>query len=201
MPDEKDVNSPDNYNNISDALDSAMKQGADIINMSLSLNTDKAGASVEWQRSLERLKNKIKEVIEANIIVVAAAGDKADLKDGNLFFPAIEEGIISVAAISLGYLDRNPVVNRKLNIVSPYNNYVSTYKEPSFYESLWGCSMSCAFIIGIVALLISKNRTDIKQKFSKPEMLSTLSEYDLPLDKLNYSDVNNFYYHLLNFRA
>jgi subtilisin family serine protease len=199
LPDEKDVNSPDNYNNINDALNAAINQGADVINMSFSLNTESADASAEWQKSLQQLKNKIKEITASNIIVVAAAGDKADLKEGNLFFPASEEGVISVATVSRGYFERNPIVNPNLNIVSPFTNYVSTYTSPSCYESLWGCSMSCAFISGIVALLISKNRIDANQRFSKSEILSMLSEYDLPLDKMNYEDANNFCYHLLNF--
>ena len=52
-----------------------------------------------------------------NILLIAAAGDKADLKEGRLFFPASEKGVLSVAAINEGYLDRHNDVSASLNIV------------------------------------------------------------------------------------
>jgi minor extracellular protease Epr len=191
--DEKDGTS-ENYQRFIQALEMAKQANVDIINMSFSLSL---GDSPDETKKLltEELRTKIKEITSENIAIVAAAGDKADLKNGNLFFPAVCDEVISVAAINQGYFDRNPIVHKNLNFVAPYLNYYSTFKEPQFYEFESGCSMSTAFISGILGLVIAANRKN-KEKFSKSQLLSFMGQHSINLDQIDYNDNSKFSYNL-----
>ena len=197
LPDANDdTGGSEDYQNIIDGMDTAVNKGADIINLSLSLQAGKDDMENE-RLKINGLIKKIQEITDRKIIIIAAAGDNANLKDKKLFFPALCDGVISVASINEGYFVRNPDFSEKLNIIGPNVNYTSTFKAPVYYERFGGCSMTTAFITGIVALAISANRIN-GERFSKPEILSMLDKYSLKLDMINYNDSNNFYYHILN---
>ena len=187
----------ENYQHIIDALEIAKNQGADVINMSLSL---RLGLTDDESKKLkvDEVRKKIQELANENIIVVAAGGDKGDLKEGKLFFPAECHEVISVAAITHGHFERNPVVSKELNIVGPFIDYLSAFKGPVFYERKGGCSMTTAFISGILALAISANRANINQRFNKSELLAMLKQHSLSLDDIEYKNASSFCYHLLN---
>ena len=198
LGDEKDIADPDNFNNIIDALDVAVSSGADIVNMSFSLQTNRDNPTQEWKDSLEALKNKIAALSAMNILLIAAAGDKADLKEGRLFFPASEKGVLSVAAINEGYLDRHNDVSASLNIVGPFVNYFSTYIPPKFYEALPGCSMCTAFLSGIVALCISVRKMNGATSTSRAELLNLLNSCSIQPASFDYRNSDEFYFNLLN---
>lgn len=187
----------DNYQHYIDALKMARAKGADIINISLSIRLGNDD-DVTKRLKIQELKDIIKELTDTGIAIVGAAGDKADLKTGKMFFPAECKEVISVAAINEDYFTRYPIVSKDLNLVGPFANYYSTYKEPKYYGSFSGCSMVTAFISGILALAISANRSNRDQRFSKSQLLGMLSNHSLALNQLKYSDNSSFSYHLLN---
>jgi subtilisin family serine protease len=198
LPDSKDGDLKD-YQCILDALNFAVLKGADVINLSLSLNLAISPGSVSAdQLMITALRNKITEIGKKNIIMVAAAGDNADLRNGKLFFPAECPEIISVASIKEGYIKANPDYSRSLNVVGPTINYLSTYIPPSNYEKCAGCSMTSAFISGIVALAIAANRKKGVPRLSKKEVLLQLGAFSLNVEDINYFDEKNFYYSILN---
>ncbi|MFZ4522109.1 MAG: S8 family peptidase [Bacteroidales bacterium] len=199
LPDSKDGDDFENYQPIIDALDYAVEKGADIINMSLSLAVSPAEEADPGDRmKIKALRNKIKEIGEKNIIIVAAGGDNGDLRNSKLFFPADCPEIISVASVSAGYFARNPVYSKRLDVVGPTINYLSTFKSPLFYERAGGCSMTTAFISGIIALAISSGRTKPTERFPKNKILAMLNKCSLSLDEIDYTNDANFFFHVLN---
>ncbi len=198
LPDNKDGGDAGIYQGMLDALDFAVKNGADVINMSLSLNADTEGESAAADQAIiTALRNKIKEIGDKNIIMVAAGGDSGDLRNSKLFFPASCPEIISVASVSQGYFKRNPVYSKNLNIAGPTINYLSTFNAPLNYQQQEGCSMTTAFISGIIALAISVNRSMSAGRLSKVEMLELLNKYSMALDDIDYADDSTFCYHVL----
>jgi len=190
--------SMNNYQAVIDALDKAVSLGADIINMSFSLKTGENSIEEE-NLKVNLLKNKITEIKNLNIIMVASAGDKAELDSKQILFPAICPEIISVAAINNGYFDRHPNFNSQLNVVGPYIDYVSTYISPDYYKYLMGCSMTTAFISGIIALIISSERNKMfSNKLSPNQILSFLKDYSLTVDKLEYDKNQIFNFNINN---
>jgi subtilisin family serine protease len=197
LPDSLDGSDLDNYQNIIDALDLAVKKGADIINLSFSLKRNEVDNPNDIMK-ITALKNKIKEIGDNNIQLIAAGGDNADLKNKNLFFPADCPEVISVSSINEGYFERNPVYSQKLNIVGPTINYLSTFKAPLYYQHFGGCSMTTAFVSGILALALSYNKSQGKERFSKYEIMEILNKYSLNLKEINYSNNKSFFFHVLN---
>jgi len=187
--------SMNNYQAVIDALDKAVSLGADIINMSFSLKTGENSKEDELLR-VDILKKKIAELAEKNIIIVAAAGDNEDLdldiqNNKGIFFPAICNEIISVASISEGYFANYPNYNNNLNIIGPCINYLSTFRPPTLYKELQGCSMTTSFISGIIALLLSSKKNIIqKNTYTKSDILTLLKSHSKELNNLDYN--NNF---------
>ena len=151
-----------------------------------------------FKEQLEALKNKLAELAARNILLIAAAGDKADLKEGKLFFPASEKEVISVASINEGYLERHNDVSPALNIVAPFINYFSAYIPPKFYEVLPGCSMCTAFVTGIAALCISSRKMNGATSTSRAELLNLLNNCSIAPAAFDYRNSDEFYFNLLN---
>ena len=107
------------------ALDYAVKQGADIINLSI-------GGS-KSTRSLERA---CQEVVDAGVIIVAAAGnyekDATDFSEKNIIYPAGYDCVVGVSGVKATvdgpvFDDTYSYFNNKVNVCAPGTNIKSLY--------------------------------------------------------------------------
>jgi major intracellular serine protease len=173
---------------MADAVNKAIEFGADIINMSMSSANPSSN-----------LAAAITAAVNQNILVVASAGDNLELNLKSMYYPASRTEVISVAAITEGYFVAYPDYSPNLNIVGPDTPYLSTALMPSLYSSLPGCSMTTAFISGVLALALSFKRIQTPGfRYTKTAAMQSLQMYSQNIDQLNYNDKNNFYYNINN---
>lgn len=135
---------------ILNGLKYAINNGADIISLSFGARQD-----------LPEIRSIVREAYNANIVLVAAAGN--DKVDNSVNYPAKYEEVISVGAIdeydrvadfcSKGY---------KIDIYAPGVSITSTYFNNS-YACMSGTSFATPFISGLIALAIS-----LRRKLKKP---------------------------------
>lgn len=128
---------------ISAALRAAIKDGMDIINMSL-------GAP----KSTKVLENLCREAKDRGIIIVAASGNTGQEED---FYPATYDSCIAVGAVDksldVAYFTTH---GEQLDVVAPGARVLSTYKNNS-YSVMSGTSMAAPFVSGCLALWKQKN--------------------------------------------
>ncbi|MEU8167569.1 S8 family serine peptidase [Micromonospora sp. NPDC049004] len=123
-------------------IEFAIKSGADVISISAV-----AGASVRLQQALRAAQ-------DANIVVVAAAGNQP--ADTGVRYPATEEGVIAV-----GGVDRNgqhaavSVTGPEIDVVAPAVDIYST-SYGGKYSKGTGTSSATAIVAGAAALIRSK---------------------------------------------
>lgn len=122
------------------ALRAAIKDGMDIINMSLG---SPKGTKV--------LENLCLEAEKKGIIIISASGNTGKEQD---FYPATYESCIAVGAV-----DKNLEVayfttyGEQLDVMAPGAKILSTYKDNS-YSVMSGTSMAAPFVSGCVALMM-----------------------------------------------
>jgi len=171
-------------NDVIRAIDYAVNNGADIINLSFS------GPGYN-----EGFKEAIERAYRAGVIVVAAAGNNSADLDKDPLYPACFKGlnneniIISVSAtdtldqkISFASYGRNCV-----DISAPGISFFSTYffdkenNKNKSYSGYWsGTSMSAAVISGSLALIKNTN-----PKLNNMELLNVLFKSSDNLNSLN----------------
>ena len=139
-----DKNGRGSSSNLLKSLEYALEIKPDIVSMSL-------GSS----RSDPRIKKVIKELYNANIPVVCAAGNSGSL---GVNFPAAYEETISVGAYDkngkiAGFSSKGPEVDWAAPGVSIYSTFIN-----NSYAKLNGTSMACPFIAGVIALMLAKHR-------------------------------------------
>lgn len=127
------------------ALDYAIDQNVDIINMSLG-----GPHHPELQRLIRKAQDK-------GIIVVAAAGNSGDgLKfTPEVSFPGYYSEVVQVGAVDYqGNLARFSNTNDEVDVLAPGVQILSTYKNGQ-YAKLDGTSMASPHVAGALALMMS----------------------------------------------
>lgn len=156
----KALNNTGNGNllNICLAIDKAVEDGVNVINMSLG----GPGPSKEMEAS-------VKNAVKNGVIVCVAAGNEA--VDASKRVPAGIEECITVAAMDEA-LDRPFWTNfgPMVDIIAPGDNIYSTYIDNT-YESLGGTSMASPFVAAASALILSKD-----SGLNSDELLGLLEE-------------------------
>ncbi|WP_433539105.1 S8 family serine peptidase [Micromonospora sp. CA-249363] len=123
-------------------IEFAVANGADIISISAV-----AGASVRLQQALEA-------ALDANIVVVAAAGNWPP--DAGVRYPATEEGVIAVGGIDrAGQHAAVSVTGPEVDVVAPAVDIYST-SYGGKYSKGTGTSSATAIVAGAAALIRSK---------------------------------------------
>ena len=106
------------------ALDYAVKQGADVINL-----------SIGGDKSTRSLEHACQEAVDAGVIIVAAAGNyvnAADVSENNIIYPAGYDCVVSVSSckntINGPEFDSSySYFNNKVNVCAPGTNIKSLY--------------------------------------------------------------------------
>lgn len=136
---------------LSKAMDEAILQKVNIVNMSF--------GTTQQDKLLKRLIDK---GVEQGILFVASAGNfKAER---GLRFPASYPSVISVG----GFDERlnpypNPDITKKTSVCAPAVNIITTVPDNK-HNFLSGTSMSSAYISGILALALEKDKSINKQR-------------------------------------
>lgn len=146
-----DADGKTNLRNTISALHYAVDNGADIINYS--------GGGAEFSKEEYEV---IKEAGEKGILVVAAAGNEKQNADRYAYYPASYdlENIVSVASVTRAktLVDSSNYGIKKIDIAAPGKSIYSTLPHGA-YGYMTGTSQSTAFVSGIAALALLKNRS------------------------------------------
>jgi len=140
-----DDNGSGTWQGVADGINAAMFNGADIISMSLG---GSGTASV--------ITSAIVNAYNTGVVVICAAGNSGNT--GQIDYPGRYSETISVGA-----LDENNIrasfssTGSNLDFMAPGVSILSTVPGDG-YQYMSGSSMSCPWLAGIVALMISKHR-------------------------------------------
>ena len=166
---------------VTDAINYAISQGVDIINMSLgSINRD------------DNMYMAIKKAVNKNIMVVCACGNNGDnnINTDELNYPASYNECISVGSISYSRkYSRFSASNKEVDLATfgeglNGRGVLSTYPN-GLYKENKGTSFSAPFVSGALALLKNWFRDEFKREPSESEMYSQLIKrtYDIGIDR------------------
>ncbi|MFS0576606.1 S8 family peptidase [Sporosarcina sp. 179-K 3D1 HS] len=123
------------------AIDYAVSQDVDIINLSLGGN------------QFSRLENEaIQRAVDAGITVIAAAGNDA-LVGNPVMYPAAYDHVISVGAINSSNVKANfSTYNQQVDLVAPGQQILSTFPNQT-YRYMDGTSFAAPIVSGTVAMM------------------------------------------------
>lgn len=134
-----------NYSNIIEGIYWAIDNDIDIINMSL--------GGTEYSQALEEA---IQLAVDADILIVAAAGNRGPSND-TITYPAKYTKVIAVGAIDENYkLASFTSRGAELDVVAPGVNILSLYKNND-YSYMSGTSMSAPYVTAAIAVLKGTN--------------------------------------------
>jgi subtilisin family serine protease len=135
--------------NLIKGINYAISIDVDVINMSLGF-----GSATEAQ--LLPLHAVIIDAVEANITVVAAAGNDPAIQTS---LPGRYPEVLSVAAIDKNYTLAYFNSTGKIDFTAPGVSIYSTYKKS--YATLSGTSMASPHVAGAVALILDRPESDL----------------------------------------
>lgn len=142
-------NGSGDFKSVIHALKSALTLDVDIISMSL-------GGTQE----IEEFQDVINELTEANKTVICAAGNSGER---GVSYPAKYKNTIAISAhdeqTNIAYFSSK---GEEVDFAAPGVKITSTYLNQS-YAKLSGTSMACPFIVGLVALMLSKHKKQESQ--------------------------------------
>lgn len=165
-----------NLENVVNAINYAIDQKVNIINLSLGCKVD-----------IPELHSAIKRAVNNNVMVCCAIGNEGDngANTNEIDYPAYYPEVISVGAIDNSRLSATfSNSNIFCDCVAPGVNVISTHLNNG-YVGLDGTSMSTPHVVGAIALLMEKF---IKEWGRKPTYMEIYAELikntiDLGLDK------------------
>lgn len=102
----------------------------------------------------EIMESTIKEAIEKNIIVVAAAGNNTN---EYILYPAAFEGVFCVGYYNKSKKQYFPNISNSKVIYMPGEYIVTSFSGEKQYISAEGSSVSTPILTGIIALILQKN--------------------------------------------
>jgi type VII secretion-associated serine protease mycosin len=130
-------------NSLGPAIRYAISHGAKVINLSLGGGLDPGDLA------------GVKEAAEADVVVIASAGNKPD--DVNVTAPAFLESVVAVSAVdSEGRHAKISVSGDAVDIAAPGEDITSTNREGGYSGGKRGTSDAAAIVSGAAALLRSK---------------------------------------------
>jgi len=166
---------------ISNALDWAVREKIQLINMSFSISYPK----------YMKIKDKLNDIVSKGISLIASAGSDDLLSSDNFLYPAFSPFSIAVGGIN-NFLKNKP--NVLLDFIIPIKMLIScgTSLEELYREDS-GSSMSTAIVTGMVALGISCNKIKSTSKNDVTNFLKSIAiQYseELDLNKLKLLKFN-----------
>jgi len=128
-----------------------------------------------------QLQNSIKKAIHANILVVAASGNKFGLEPD---YPAKYEDVFSVTAVNKNYkVKPRYSATGKVDYSLPGISVLSTSKDGG-YAKYSGTSLASAHLTGILALILENHvmfKIDLNEDKLRQKMIDILKDYSIDL--------------------
>ena len=171
-----DKNGNGNMESLVNAVNYAISQKVDIINMSLGCRVN-----------ISEFQDVIKKAINNNIVVVSASGNDGDGKSdtNEIDYPSYYEQVISVGAMDNKRLTAKfSNSNCYVDVLAPGVNIISTAPNNS-YVTMDGTSMSCPHITGVMALLKEWGRNEFERDLSVMELYAQLIKNTTELNGIN----------------
>ena len=132
------------YSDIADGVDYAVDNGVRVINMSLGGTANSLA-----------LENAINDAYDANVVIVAAAGNSADDLDVNSYYPACYDKVICVSATnSNDQYSSFTNYGSYVDVAAPGEDIYSTLCNNT-YGYMSGTSMAAPHVSGLAALCLS----------------------------------------------
>ena len=165
-----------NMESLVNAVNYAISQRVDIINMSLGCKAD-----------ITELQDAIKLAIDKGIVVVSASGNEGDgnANTNEIDYPSGYEQVISVGAMDNRRLATTfSNSNCYVDILAPGVNIISTAIDNS-YVLMDGTSMACPHISGAIALLKEWGKTEFGRNLSVMELYAQLIKNTIELNNVD----------------
>lgn len=154
-----------NLENVVNAINYAIDQKVNIINLSLGCKVD-----------IPELHSAIKRAVNNNVMVCCAIGNEGDSNGETLevSYPSYYPEVISVGSINNNKIHSSfSNSNYTLDIVAPGENVISTHLNNGYVE-LSGTSMSTPHVVGAIALLMERFKKEYKREPFYMEMYAQL---------------------------
>jgi serine protease AprX len=144
---------------VAEGIKFCIDEGVDVILLSLGRNPEDVDFGDKSETS-----EMIRKALREGVFVVAPAGDDGQDDDGDVCFPAVIDGVISVGSVSKGcivssfsskghqYPDTSDP-NKKPELVAPGEGIMST-RINGAYGEFSGTSLAAAYVAGVIALLL-----------------------------------------------
>jgi membrane-anchored mycosin MYCP len=147
---------------IAAAIDYAVAQGADVINISFAYLGAEADAAKH-----QVFADAVQHALDKNVVIVAAVGNDKDAKDS---FPANQPGVLGVGAItSNGSAWKDSTTGPYVDVTAPGEAIIAGW-TPGIYSSVQGTSFAAPVVSGVVALLKQAHPTWTAAQFVKQVM-------------------------------
>ena len=149
------------FSKITEGIRYCIRQGCDVINISLGT----ASVTDPNHPELQEMQEAISDAAQSGCIVVAAAGNKGDDTQETDFvsYPAGLENVIGVGSVGSGFVHTSTSQKNESVFVSAPGSrvLVLNYKSPSGYKVDGGTSYAAPIISGMAALIkqMDKNAT------------------------------------------
>ncbi|MBM7587799.1 major intracellular serine protease [Bacillus pakistanensis] len=173
------------YDWIVSGIQYAIDQKVDIISMSLGGPND-----------YKPLHDVIKKAVDANILVVCAAGNEGDEDHSTeeFSYPAGYNEVISVGAIDFerrsSYFTNS---NNEVDLVAPGEDIISTVPGEK-YAKYSGTSMSAPHVSGALALIKNLEESNFERILTEPELYAQLIRRTIPLSYQKTLEGNGMLY-------
>ncbi|MCP3738408.1 S8 family peptidase [Rossellomorea sp. BNER] len=173
------------YDWIVSGIQYAIDQKVDIISMSLGGPND-----------YKPLHDVIKKAVDANILVVCAAGNEGDEDHSTeeFSYPAGYNEVISVGAIDFdrrsSYFTNS---NNEVDLVAPGEDIISTVPGEK-YAKYSGTSMSAPHVSGALALIKNLEESNFERILTEPELYAQLIRRTIPLSYQKSLEGNGMLY-------
>lgn len=148
------------------AIDEAVSDGADVINM-----------SVKYGQEEPEIAEAVKNAVEADVVVVAAAGNNGEDEDPSPTYPASFPNVLGVGAVdrTLSKISQSQA-GPWVDLVAPGAALAAPMPNGKFDEEFGGTSAATAFVSGAAALLKAQHGDDWTGQQIADQLVATASQ-------------------------
>tara|TARA_Y100000034_G_scaffold134066_1_gene201504 strand:+ start:10135 stop:11091 length:957 start_codon:yes stop_codon:yes gene_type:complete len=165
-----------NFLTVAQGIRWAVKNGADMISMSLGS-----------PNKVQQVRKAVQMATRRNVPIFVAAGNAGNTK--HIFYPARYPETIAIGSIDQNF-SRSSFSNtgKNLDFMAPGGKILSTVPD-DWYATLSGTSMACPFAVGVAALVLSytRNHDDVPSVESVQQLRNIFKSHTTPITNKGYA--------------